>query len=182
VSRCRILQCGGLSGRQRDTIALMDGCQLRQDCFAPGQTTYGIRRIIDVLAPEVSHLYCAIHKPFLIYDSLTEEQCSQLDGLYSKLLLEKSQERDLRLFSPGFLLRFRDHIYGDWTDICLLTSRIPLSEISPDRSEVPHECEVFISCIDAAYWEVFARHKSILDRIGEEFPKAVPCKLQNKTV
>jgi hypothetical protein len=164
----------------------MEGLHLSQKCF-DGRTEYGIRSIVDVLAPDLSQYYCATHRDFLIYcdsggKSLTDEECKQLDEEHSRFLLDELSNQHLKLFDRGFLPRFRDYLYGDWTGFYLLSARIPLATIKPWGNEVPPECQIFISDVDAAYWEVYALDPFLLNRIKEKFPDAQPCKLEDKRV
>jgi hypothetical protein len=169
----------------------MEGLRLSQKCFT-GRTEYGIRIIVDVLEPELSRLYCVTHEEFLMYLSgegkaLTDEQFEEVHKEYEHFLLEELERvgnsiRHLKLFDCGFLPRFRDYLSGDWTSFYLLSTRIPLAFIQPWSNQVPPECEIFISCVDAAYWEVYARDTSLLTRIKEYFPDTEGCKLQDKTV
>jgi hypothetical protein len=163
----------------------MEGLHLSKKCF-PCRTEFGIRSIVDVLAPELSQLYCVTHQDFLIYSTgdkaLGDEECKRLDEQYRHFLLEEPGRGDLKLFDRGFLPRFRDCLYGDWTDFYLLSTRIPVISIQPWDNNVPPNCQILISCVDAAYWEVYARDTSLLARIKEQFPDAEPCKLENKTI
>jgi hypothetical protein len=169
----------------------VEGLHLAQKCFTC-RTEHGIRVLVDVLGPELSQLYCVTHSDFLEYFSpdgktLSDEECEKLNEQHTQFLLEEFASggravADLKLFDRGFLLRFRNYLWGDWTDFYLLSTRIPLSAIQPWGNQVPPECQIFISCVDAAYWEVFARDTSLLARIKEHFPDAVPFELENKTV
>jgi hypothetical protein len=136
----------------------MEGLHLSQKCF-PCRTEYGIRGIVDILAPELSQLYCITHKDFLEYSldgtALSDEQMEKLDEEYGHFLVEDLERvgnsvRDLKLFDRGFLPRFRDYLCGDWTDFYLLATRIPLTAVQPWGNKVPPECQIFISCMDAA--------------------------------
>jgi hypothetical protein len=158
---------------------LMHGLRLKQNCFC-GPIRSGIRQIVDVLREEMSQLYCASVGDFLEYDALPDSEMRTLDGLYEGFLLQKigGFEGDgLNLFDRGFLVRFRDYLYGDWTDFYLLTERIPLDTFRPGTNWVPDKCAIFVRCIDAGLWEVFATERSVLNRIQQQFPEAERCNL-----
>jgi hypothetical protein len=164
----------------------MEGLHLSQKCF-DGQTAYGIRSIVDVLAPELLQHYCVTHSDFLIYcdsggKSLSDEECKRLNEEHDRFLLEELSNHHLKLFDRGFLPRFRDYLCGDWTRFYLISTRIPLATIQYWSNAVPLECGIFISCVDAAYWEVYALDPSLLAPIKEKFPDAQPCKLEDKRV
>ena len=169
----------------------MEGLHLSEKCF-PDKAAYGIRSIVNVLAPELSQMYCVTHKDFLEYSlpggkALSDEEYGNLSEQYAGFLLEEvdrvgNSVQDLKLFERGFLTKFRDYLYGDWTDFYLLAKRIPLTLLQPWSSQLPPECQILISCIDQAYWEVYARDTSVLARIKEQFPRAEPCRLENKRV
>jgi hypothetical protein len=170
----------------------MQGLALNSRCFKT-KTSLGIREIVDCLTPEISQLYCVAHGPFLSFSSregkvLSEEEIQKLERESRRFLLEEEdihivgvEVRDLKLFERGFLEKFRDYLYGDWTRLYLLTAKIPLSTIQLWNSKLPTECEILICCIDAAYWEVFARSPALLVRLKGTFAEAVPCLLEDKT-
>ncbi len=159
-------------------------------CFKV-RTEYGIREIVDCLAVEISELYCAVHQNSLAYVSpdgkmLSDAEGERLDRECERFLIEEQERngaelRELKLFGPGFLLRFRDYLYGDWNRFYLLSETVPLGEIQLWSNHVPPQCEIFICCIDAAYWEVYARDAAVLERLKERFPEAVPRDLADKT-
>jgi hypothetical protein len=163
----------------------MEGLRLTEKCF-DGRTEAGIRSIVDILAPELAELYCVTHSDFLIYSSggksLSDEECTKLDEEYGRFLLEELSDRHLKLFDRGFLPRFRDYLYGDWTRFYLLSTRIPLATIQYCGNVVPPACRIFISDVDAAYWEVYVLDRSLLTRIKQKFPDAQQCRLEDKTV
>jgi len=168
----------------------MHGLVLPRQCFKV-RTSYGIREIVDCLAAEISESYCAVHQHFLIYDSpegkvLSDAESERLDRECERFLIEEQERngaeiRDLKLFGPGFLLRFRDYLYGDWNRFYLLSEKVPLGEIQLGSNQVPPQCEIFICCVDAAYWEVYTRDTALLERLKERFPEAMPRNLADKT-
>jgi hypothetical protein len=101
----------------------MHGVRLDSRCFKE-KTNFGIREIVDCLAAEISELYCAVHQNLLAYVSadgkvLSDAEGEKLDCDYERFLIEEqerngAESRKLKLFGPGFLLRFRDYLYGDW--------------------------------------------------------------------
>ena len=85
-----------------------------------------------------------------------DEEGKKLDGEYASFLMEELDRvgrgiRDLKLFRPGFLQRFRDHLYGDWNSFYLLEAKIPLSTIPLGTNDLPCGCKILICCVDAAY-------------------------------
>lgn len=168
----------------------MLGVVLPRPCFKV-RTRYGIREIVDCLAAEISELYCAVHQDFLIYHSsdgkvLSDAEGERLDGECERFLIEEQERngaeiRELKLFGPGFLLRFRNYLSGDWNRFYLLSEKVPLGEIQLGNNQVLPQCEIFICCVDAAYWEVCARDAALLERLKKRFPEAVPSDLADKT-
>ena len=168
----------------------MRGLRLSDGSFKL-RTKYGIRELVDCLVPQISELYCVAHGDFLMYVSsegrtLSDEECRRLDQEYERFLITRQDRkgtgiRDLTLFAPGFLERFRDYLYGDWTNFYLFATQVALAVVEPSTNTVPAECEIFLSCVDAAYWEVFANDQSFLARIQDRYPNAVSCKLSDKT-
>ena len=164
----------------------MQGIRLYSRCFE-GKTSLGVREIVDCLAPEISQFYCVTHGEFLMYSSggksCSEEEIQKLDREYDLFLLEQlgSIGNDLKLFQRGFLQKFRDYLYGDWTRFYLLGTRIALSAIQPWSNEVPSGCQILICCVDGAYWEVFADSPALLARLKDTFAEAMPCRLDEKT-
>jgi hypothetical protein len=69
---------------------------------------------------------------------------------------------------------------GTGTASNLLSEKVPLGEIRLWTNHVPPQCEIFICCIDAAYWEVYARDETLLERLKERFPEALPRDLADK--
>jgi hypothetical protein len=118
--------------------------------------------------------------------TLSDEECGRLDQEYERFLITRQDRKgseicDLTLFAPGFLERFRDYLYGDWTNFYLFATEVPLTIVEPWTNSLPTECEIFLSCVDAAYWEVFASDPSFLARIEDRYPNAMPCKLSDRT-
>lgn len=116
-----------------------------------------------------------------------EEESQKLDSEYALFLLEELERvgaeiRDLKLFRPGFLQRFRDHLFGDWNYFYLLEAKIPLSTVRPWTNKLPSGCKILICCVDAAYWEVFTDDPSLLARLKERFNGAAPCLLEDNPV
>ena len=164
----------------------MDGVHLSSNCFS-GRTAYGIRNVVDALEPELSQLYCVVHGDFLEYSSLngkalSDEEDNKLDDEYSRHLLAEHDSQELKLFDRGVLLRFRNYLCGDWTSFCLLSAKVALQTIEPWTNKIPAECEIFISCVDEGYWEVYARDDSLLLRLTERFSNCSPCNLEDKSV
>jgi hypothetical protein len=168
----------------------MHGLLLPRQCFK-ARTRYGIREIVDGHAVEISELYRAVHQNFLIYGSpdgksLSDAEGERLDRECGRFLIEEQEQsgaetRELKLFGPGFLPRFRDYLYGDWNRSYLLSKRVFLDEIQFWSNQVPPAREIFICCVDAAYGEVYARDAALLERLKERFPDAVPRDLADKT-
>jgi hypothetical protein len=118
--------------------------------------------------------------------SCNEEEIERLDREYNLFLLEElghvgTELRDLKLFQRGFLQKFRNYLYGDWSRFYLLAAKTPLSTVQPWTIEVPTGCEILICCVDAAYWEVFVSSPVLLTRLRKTFAEAVPCRLGDKT-
>jgi hypothetical protein len=115
--------------------------------------------------------------------SCSEAEIQKLDREHDLFLLEQlgSIGNDLKLFQRGFLQKFRDYLYGDWTRFYLFETRIALSTIQPWSNEVPSGCQILICCVDAAYWEVFAESYALLARLKDTFAETMPCRLDEKT-
>jgi hypothetical protein len=161
----------------------MYGLRLYSQCFGV-KTTLGIRAIVDFLAPEISQLYCVIHGDYLMRSSVGKEEAERFDRDYNLFLMEELglENNDLKLFRPGFLQKFRDCLYGDWTRFYLLKATVPLSTIRPWSNELPAECEILICCVDAAYWEIFVNNPELFGRPREAFAEAVSCRLDDKNI
>jgi hypothetical protein len=159
----------------------MRGYRLGPACFRE-KVRLGIREIVDCLTPEISQLYCAAHGQFLELLASNDQESQTFDNEYAVFLLEELDSRELRLFRPGFLERFRDHLYGDWNSFYLLDVRSSFGSIQPWGNDLPAECKIFICCIDAAFWEVYSDDPGLLARLKERFNGAVGCLLQDKTV
>lgn len=161
---------------------MMDGLRLNRDCFPPGKTDLGIRQLVQILTPDISHLFGVTHGDFLFYPPhATEEESREFDRRYGGFFVEEGEQR-LKFYKPGFLAAFGDSLYGDWTRFYLLSSPVPLSLFSPWLAAVPEQCTVLICCVDAAYWEVFARDVTLLAKLKSHFPSAVSWKLEDKKV
>jgi hypothetical protein len=116
--------------------------------------------------------------------SLSEVEIQRLDREYDQYLLEElgrvgTEVRDLKLFQPGFLHRFRDYLYGDWTRFYFLEVKIPLSTIQPWSKELPSGCQILACCADAAYWEVFVCTSTLLARLKDTFAEAIACRFDD---
>jgi hypothetical protein len=116
--------------------------------------------------------------------TLKEHERAQLDEQYSRFLLEELENNgrirlDLKLFDRGFLLAFRNFPMGDWTRFYLLEQRIPLIGIEPWKNELPPACTLLIACVDALYWEVYARDPTLLSQLRKRFPSASVRDLEN---
>lgn len=167
----------------------MHGLRLDSGCFE-GEPLLGIREIVDCLEPEIPQLYCVTHGDFLTYassdSSLSESAIRKLEREYDGMLIDEldrvgNSVRDLKLFRPGFLAKFRDHLYGDWTRFYLVEARVPLNTIEPWNNKVPSGCRILICCVDAAYWEVFVDSPALLARLKDTFAEAVLWPLDDKT-
>lgn len=147
------------------------------------KTVYGIREIIDCLAPEISQLYCLTQGEFL-FGGHSVKGVEEVEDKYTEFLLE-DQNPDgfgLKLFKPGFLTTFRDYLFGDWTDFYLVDAVIPLGGLKLWGNKIPEGCKIFISCIDGAYWEVFTEQQELLTRLNTRLPGGMQLMLEEKSV
>lgn len=87
---------------------------------------------------------------------------------------------DIRLMRPGFLAWAAPYVGGDWDEI-LGVARPPASLDTGvlDRDRIDSEGEIYFSCVDAAFWSVFARDATLLDRLVERFPESYRVALQD---
>lgn len=99
-----------------------------------------------------------------------------------ELVLFHDESNDWNLVArPPFLRRFSPFFPNDWLDIAG-TVGCPSGPGVPALSKawVEAEAEIYFSCIDGAYWEVYARDEEILKRVARAFPQAESCLLSAK--
>ena len=98
---------------------------------------------------------------------------------YRESVLQQSQS--LVLLDSESLTGLAEFILGDWDSIYGLRERVELAAFSGYSSGVaPETVEVYLSCTDAAFWEVFARSEDLLLVLKRAFPEAEECLLSDR--
>lgn len=98
---------------------------------------------------------------------------------YSESILQESQP--LVLIDKDSLLEFAEFIQGDWDSIYGLRGPVDLAGFAGlGCGTLPGAVEIYFSCVDAAYWEVFARDEELLRLMKWRFPDAEECSLGEK--
>lgn len=91
------------------------------------------------------------------------------------------QTPSLVLLDRGSLPVLAEFILGDWDEIYGLRERVELAAFRGYSSgAIPEGVEVYLSCTDAAFWEVFARDEDLLLRLKRAFPEAEECVLSER--
>lgn len=152
---------------------------------------FAFGELAEPILPDIQDFYCGLYGA-MFYAGDDEASFPDDDELesYFELVagtpLPPDNEEviwDVGWLQPGRLSVLARFIKEDWTDIVLVTSppAYRRSEVwFGDKEWLENHAEVFFSCIDAAYWEVFARSQSVLDKIHGAFPESRPMTLEQK--
>ena len=98
---------------------------------------------------------------------------------YGASILQQSQS--LVLLDRGSLPGLAEFIPGDWDSMYGLRERVELAAFRGYSSGAePESVEVYFSCVDAAFWEVFARDEDLLLLLKRAFPEAEECLLSER--
>ncbi len=149
-----------------------------------GRDHSSINYDFDELFAPISHLFLNYYwilddVNFNYKASLDEYFCD--DNNYDKLFLAE-KEFHVRLSAKGFLNSYSKYIQGDWDDIIGINNLDYFSKYGSCGKWVFVEqyADIYFSCIDAAYWEIYLRDFELLENIKAIFPCSVECELKDK--
>lgn len=94
------------------------------------------------------------------------------ENKYNEIVLKSNYEKDIKLLTKGFMNKYANFIVGDWTEIYAINKLTELNEIDDydfNKSKIKKNAEIYFSCIDAGFWEIYSKEKVILDLIKKEF-------------
>lgn len=101
---------------------------------------------------------------------------------YDKLVVEQLDSQFIRLVVPGFFPKYAKYVIGDWDMIVGVKDRISLKGLIKgiQNNWIEENGEIYLSCVDAAYWEIYGKNQELLMKIKKEFPNSIECFLDEK--
>ena len=132
---------------------------------------YGFEELIEPVRDQI----CAY---YWILENQNFEYFSDYENKYDKLIIEES--RLTRLTRKGFIPDYAKYIIPDWGQIYGIKDRLSIVTINLDKNFIEKAVDLYFSCIDGAYWEVYSRNVEIIEKIRKEFPLSKSITLADK--
>ncbi|NIP39064.1 MAG: hypothetical protein GWO07_10240 [Candidatus Dadabacteria bacterium] len=127
--------------------------------------------ILQNIEEMVSELYWA--HTGIIYsfpESLTQEQYERVKRELEEYLLHEDKARSRHYMHRGFIENFGQYIFSDWIELAGYDDIEKLKTFDPtDSSVVEENAVVFIRCVDAAFWVVYANNQEIINILENSF-------------
>ena len=127
---------------------------------------YGLRlpdkielgQIVQMIKGHISDYYWVFENEVMVKQ--TDDQ-DRIDKFFQRMR-DPQQTR-------GLISDNADLIKGDWDNFCGAPT-IPPKGIAFSKQLVEDWAQIYFSCIDAAFWEVYAKDKGLLEKIKSGFP------------
>lgn len=151
----------------------MQGIRINNKCsIDPKKITmdYEFRSIIEPITNDISNLYWVLNSRVTFnYIASDGTEFKDYQNQYDNLILD---EKDgFRLTQTDFIPRYAKFIVGDWDDIYGIKQIADFQEIQEiDEKNIMEKTHIMFRCIDAAFWEIYARDRMIIDKISKCFP------------
>jgi hypothetical protein len=135
----------------------------------------------DLITP-IAHLvaeryYWVLENVLFVHQSAAGRIFDEIE--YDEATLQESNQ--LRLMDKKFFPKAAEFVQGDWDSIYGLMEPIDLATFKGfGEGNLPEDVEIYFSCTDAAYWEVYAKDEATLCLVNEVFPAAEECSLGEK--
>jgi len=128
----------------------------------------GILQIIEEL---ISDLYWA--HTGIIYsfpENLTQEEYHEIKNRLEEYMLHEDKSKQVQYMHGGFIENFGEYIFSDWVELAGYEDIQKLKTFDPGNSEALNENSVvYFKCVDAAYWEVYAKNEEIIKILETKF-------------
>ena len=133
---------------------------------------YGFEELIAPIQGFIDNFYWILgNQDFTYFEDLSNK--------YDEIIIEESKNL-LRLTKRGFVTEYAKHVIPDWGRIYGIKERIVLSAIKINDEFVEKNVEIYFSCVDGAYWEIYAKNRDIIKMLCERFPFSEPITLADK--
>lgn len=133
--------------------------------------------LIAPIARLVQRYYWVLEDVMFVHQSAAGRIFDEIE--YDEATLQERNQ--LRLMDKKFLSKAAEFVQGDWDSIYGLTEPIDLATFKGfGEGNLPEDVEVYFSCTDAAYWELYAKDEATLCLVKEAFPDAEECLLSEK--
>jgi hypothetical protein len=142
---------------------------------------YNFPELISPVSDLIANYYWIIEDPIFIQELPNGDKFDDLQEKYSEIVLQDfpaDSPPHFMLCIRGFLNKYGKFILPDNQRIFGLREKIDLSDalnsvkLNVKKSFISQNVEVFFSCNDAAYWEVYSIHSEILQRVKDKFPSS----------
>ncbi|MBN1903958.1 MAG: hypothetical protein JW927_02570 [Deltaproteobacteria bacterium] len=122
---------------------------------------YGFHELIEPVRDGIKDYYW-------ILDNQDFKYFSDYENKYDELIIEESQLT--RLTRKGFIPDYAKYIIQEWGQIYGIKDKLSIATINLNKDFIKKTVDIYFSCIDGAYWEVYARNAEIIEKIRKEFP------------
>jgi hypothetical protein len=151
----------------------MNGIRIKGKALTDNNIQYRIDYQFRALVSPISELIKDMY--WILEDAIFESQ--ENDSEFNSYVIQTFPNDSDRIIlcEKGFLYNFSKFLIPDNTDIYGFTKRVNLWEALDRWGNIKQEfilseVDVYFSCIDAAYWEVYSRYDNILKKIEDKFP------------
>ncbi|MBI3037827.1 hypothetical protein HYY75_02075 [bacterium] len=142
---------------------------------------YQIRdlRLILLLKEEIADLFWILQSPADMFDLFVvdetklgdpnyEEKNAAWGELYENSIIE--EKPNYFLMRKGFLEDFGKYIITDWNQLAGVKHPEVFKKLVEFNKEfVKENCDIFLSCVDGAYWDVFVRNPAAKKKLADFF-------------
>jgi hypothetical protein len=146
----------------------MQGLCLRRE---PPQDRVRFDEVISPVVHLVSGCYWIVSGCLFLESAPTGERFEE--GEFQGLVVERQGQR--RLVRPGFLAKYARLVGNDWCHLLGLTEPVALRGLDIDEAFLSTRVRVYVTCVDAVYWELFSSEQEILRLTRGAFPGATEC-------
>jgi len=142
---------------------------------------FGFIDILQNIEELISDLYWA--HTGIIYsfpESFTQEQYHEIKNYLEEYTLHEDKSKQVQYMHKGFIENFGEYIFSDWVELAGYEDIEKLKTFDPGSPEALNEnAVVYFKCVDAAYWEVYAKNEEIIKILEANFKFTESINLEN---
>jgi len=164
---------------------------------SPEKHTNHIDYHFDELISPISHLITDYHwllnQVIFNHVAYDGDTFDDYENKYDKIIIQTEETFHIELTAKGFLNKYAKFIQGDWDAIYGLRNPINIKDLikykrilwwnrkilNIDKTFIENNSEIYFSCVDAAYWEIYSKNEEILNIFAEKFPNHQRINLNN---
>jgi hypothetical protein len=132
---------------------------------------FGFIDILENIEELISDLYWA--HTGIIYsfpESLTQEQYHEIKNYLEEYMLHEDKNKQVQYMHRGFIENFGVYIFSDWIELAGYDDIQKLKTFDPGSPQSINEnAFVYIKCVDAEHWEVYAINEEIIKILETNF-------------